>query len=174
MNYTINYIRKVPIWRTILGLLTACIAIYILLNGVLFGFVAIALSVVVLQSEGCQIDLESKTYRKTYSILGLNFGKWKPLPEVEYVSVFATTQTTAVWVSSASTNVTESIYAINLFHNRNQKIEANVTFDKKDAFDVALHLADALETDMLDATVTGDFKWMDKNAYRDNGKIVYT
>ncbi|WP_289044550.1 hypothetical protein [uncultured Olleya sp.] len=174
MKYTIDYVKKVPIWKTILGITTAILCLYIVFSGSIYGIVPIAFSILLLQTEGCQIDLKSNIYRKTYSIVGLNFGKWLPLPKIDYVSIFSTNITTAVWVSTASTNITENIYAINLFCTNNKKIEASTTQHKEEAFNLALLLADALDANMLDATLAGDFKWMDKNQYRDHGRIVYT
>jgi hypothetical protein len=129
---------------------------------------------VLLRAEGSQIDLESKTYRSTISFLGIKVGKWKPLPKVEYISVFATNENITVRALSAETTNTFPVIHLNLFYDNNKKINIYGTKNIKDAFNVASHIADALLIDLLDATEKGDFKWVDKDKLRDEGIIVHT
>ncbi|WP_299249282.1 hypothetical protein [uncultured Lacinutrix sp.] len=173
MDTTLKYIKRVPGWKTILGITIAFISLYLIISGAFFGIVPIAYSVLLLQTSGTEINLQNKTYRKIYSILGLSFGKWIPLPEAEYVSIFATTETTKVWASSATANITDAIYMINIFYNTNQKIEVCNAYSHKEAFDIGAHVAFTLDTDLLDATENKNFKWMDRNLYIETGKIVY-
>lgn len=173
MSKTIRYVGKVSLLKTIIGILIACFSIYCFIFVNYYGIVPIAISLVLLQTEGSEIDLSSKKFRKIYSILGMDFGKWKDIPEVEYVSVFATQENIAVWASSASANVKNEIFKLNLFYDSNKNIEAYTTYDVKEAFNVGHHFADALQTDLLDATTTGDFKLVDKDAYRETGIISH-
>lgn len=173
MRTTLKHVKNVPVWKTILGIIIAVLCLYIILNGAVFGVVQMVFSVLLLQTDGTEINLESKTYRKIYSILGLNFGKWQPLPNAEYVSIFATTETTKVWVSSATMNVTDAIYMINIFHNTNQKIEVCNAYSCKEAFDIGSHVAFTLNADLLDATENKNFKWMDRDLYISTGETVY-
>jgi len=108
---------------------------------------------------GIEFDLTTKKYRQTNNLFNLSFGQWKDFPEIQYVSVFKTRQTTRVWVSSASANVTEHIIKVNLFHNTNQKIEAYETKDINDAFEKAKQIASILNIDILDATER-ESKWL--------------
>ena len=173
-KYTISYIEKVPLWRTILGVAIIVFTIFNLVtSGNIATIVPLAFSYLLLKTEGTEIDLESKTYRKVFSILGFKIGKWQSIPDINYVSVFAATFNTKVWVSTASTNISENKYAINLFYDTKNKIEATTVYQEKEAFDIGLHLADALDADLLDATETNDFKWMNKDAYRERGEFVY-
>jgi len=173
MNSKIKHLKKVPIWKTILGIIIALLSLYFVFSGVLFGIVPIAYSVLLLQTNGTEINLENKTYRKIYAILGLSFGKWQPLPETEYVSIFATTETIKVWASSANANVKDDIYMINIFHSTNQKIEVCTAYSRKEAFDIGSNIAYALNIDLLDATENRNFKWMDRDLYIKTGKTVY-
>ena len=173
MSKTIRYVGKVSILKTIFGLLIACFSLYTLIFVNYFGIVPIAISLVLLQTEGSEIDLSSKKYRKIYSVLGMDFGKWKNIPDIEYVSVFATQENIAVWASSASANVKNDVYKLNLFYDTNKKIEAFTSYDMKEAFNVGHHLAEALITDLLDATISGDFKLVDKDVYRETGTIKH-
>jgi len=95
------------------------------------------------------------------------------LPELKYISVFATTETTKLSSLGASRNITENIIDLNLFDINNRKIEVTNTDNQEDAFEIALHIADALLIDILDATRTNDFRWVNKNVYRDKGIIEY-
>jgi len=173
MKNKIKYIKKVPAWKTILGILIALFSLYFIISGTIFGIVPIAYSVLLLQTNGTEINLEKKKFRKIYSILGLSFGKWKLLPETEYVSVYATTQTTKVWGNSANTNVKEDIYAINIFYDTNKKIEVCNSYSHKEAFDIGAHISYTLNIDLLDATETQNFKWIERDTYIETGKMVY-
>jgi len=174
MNKIITYSRHVPVWRKIIGIILILIGIIELAFLNFLGLVPLTFAFLLLRTEGSEINLESKTYRITNSILGLKIGKWMALPEIEYVSVFATTENITVRALSAETTNSFPIVIINLFYDTNKKIEVYKSNDKQDAFNTALHFADALEIDMLDATITGDFKWMDKDAYREKGEFVYS
>ena len=124
-----------------------------------FGVLFLGAGVFFFYTDGIEIDLTTKKYRNTINLFGLTFGKWKAFPQIEYVSVFKTTQTTRVWVSTASTNVTTTVVKINLFYNTNQKIEAYETDSTDIAFDIANQIATALQIDVLDAT-SRDTKWL--------------
>ena len=57
-----------------------------------------------------------KKYREIYSVVGIDFGKWKDLPELEYVSVFETTENKRVQAMGATTTMKNNIYKLNLFY----------------------------------------------------------
>lgn len=173
MNTTLKYVKNVPVWKTVLGIIIAVLCLYLVIFGSIKYIVPIAFSVLLLQTNGTEINLENKTYRKIYSILGLNFGKWQPLPEVEYVSIFATTESTTVWASSATMNVKDAVYIINIFYNTNKKIEVCNLYSKDRAFKTGAHVAFALNAHLLDATENKNFKWMDRDHYISTGEIVY-
>ena len=106
-----------------------------------------------LLTEGTEINLESKTYRSIKSILGLHFGKWKPCPEFEYVSVFKTKEATAVSAYGAEiATFKNDVIMLNLFSKGNKHFTVYKTDDKTEAFKVAEHFKLALEIDILDAT----------------------
>lgn len=173
MSKKIRYVGKVSLPKTIIGLLIACFSVYAFIFVNYYGIVPIAISLVLLQTEGSEIDLLSKKFRKIYSVLGMDFGQWKDIPEIEYVSVFATQENIAVWASSASANVKNNIFKLNLFYDTNKKIDAFTSYDMKEAFDIGHHLAEALQTDLLDATIIGDFKLVDKDIYRETRTIKH-
>ncbi len=173
MDATIRYTRKVPIWKFIGGIAAILVGIYGLFNLEFLMLVPILFGILMIKTEGSEIDLESKTYRKTLSFLGIKFGSWNSLENPEYISVFNTTEDITVRALSAETTNSFPIIVLNIFYGRNKKITVYKTKDIKDAFDVASHIADALLIDLLDATAPNDYKWVDKNILRDKRELVY-
>jgi hypothetical protein len=125
----------------------------------ILGMLFCILSLYFFKKEGIEIDLRNKKYRNINSLFNITFGQWKAFPIIEYVSVFKTTQTTRVWVSTASTNITEKTIKVNLFYNTNQKIEAYETKDVDTAFNIAKEIATSLNIEILDATER-ESKWL--------------
>ena len=174
MDAIIKYTRKVPIWKTIIGFGAIAVGLLGLISLVYFALVPLLFGFMLLKTDGSEIDLESKTYRKTDSLLGFTIGKWQTLQNLEYISVFNTTEDITVRVLTAETTNSFPIIVLNIFYERNKKITIYKTENIKDAFDVASHIADALAIDLLDATVKNDYKWVDKDALREKGEIIYT
>lgn len=173
MDSIIKYIKRVPTWKNAIGIGATALSIYGMITSGITSIVLLGLGFALLRTEGVEIDLASKKYRELISILGINFGKWKVLPELDYISVFATTESTRVWASAASAVVKDRVILLNIFYDGNKKIEVYRSYDLKDAFTVASHYADALIIDLLDATTPNDFKWVDKNVLRDTGEVKY-
>ncbi|WP_178986183.1 hypothetical protein [Winogradskyella helgolandensis] len=153
----ISYKRPIPKLKFIYGI--GLFVLGILSIDTYFGILFLGAGVFFFYTDGIEIDLTIKKYRNTINLFSLTFGKWQDFPQIEYVSVFKTTQTTRVWVSTASTNVTETVVKVNLFYNTNQKIEAYETDNIETAFDMAKQIAAALNIDVLDAT-SRDTKWL--------------
>ncbi|MEM5563579.1 hypothetical protein WNY78_00615 [Psychroserpens sp. AS72] len=174
MDAIIRYTRKVPIWKTILGFAAIGVGLLGLISLVYLALVPLLFGFMMLKTNGSEIDLESKTYRETDSILGVSIGKWQTLHNPEYISVFNTTEDITVRALTAETTNSFPIIVLNIFYERNKKITVYKTEDIKDAFDVASHIADALAIDLLDATVKNDYKWVDTDILREKGDIVYT
>lgn len=157
-NTTLQHLRKVPITKLIFGVVLFALGIYAAITNI-FGLVLSGIGVFLLLKEGSEIDLAAKRYREIYSIMGINIGKWKDLPNIEYVSVFKTQENKRVQAMGASANFSNQVYLLNLFHNRNQKIEAYRTEDLNDAFENAKYLSQVLSIDILDATER-ESKWL--------------
>lgn len=174
MDAVIKYTRQVPTYKIIIGIGLLVASIYgILFVSVLNGVILWIMSFLLLKTDGSEIDLESKKYRKTQSYLGLKVGSWKALPNLEYISVFPTTENITVRALSAETTNSKDIILLNIFYNQNEKFTAYATTNMIDAFDVASHIADALMIDLLDARIKGDYKWVDKDVFRDKGEIEF-
>ncbi|MFP4844756.1 hypothetical protein [Winogradskyella sp. PE311] len=150
--------RKLPIWKLILGCLALIIGVISLVTS-FKGFILIGMGVFFLLVEGSEFDFKNQKYREIKSLLGISVGKWKPIPDIEYISVFRTNETTTLRQTSAEANVTNEIIKLNLFYNTNQKIEAYNTYDIDDAFKKAKEIASLLKVDILDATER-ESKWL--------------
>jgi len=149
MDAIITYTRKIPMWRTIAGILIILLAIYgLIFDSIIKALLTLIIPFLILRTEGSEINLESKIYRKTYSILGLSIGKWQPVPNTEYISIFSTSEDITIRDLSAETTYSQDIILLNIFYDRNQKFTVYSTTNFKDAFDVALHVADALLSQM--------------------------
>ncbi|WNH08485.1 hypothetical protein [Thalassobellus suaedae] len=158
-NTTLQNLRKAPTMKLVFGVVLVVLGIYGAITNNIFNLVLSGIGVFLLLKEGSEIDLASKRYREIYSVLGVNIGKWKDLPNIEYVSVFKIRENKRVQGMGASTNFSNQIYLLNLFHNRNQKIEAYRTEDLNDAFENAKYLSQVLSIDILDATER-ESKWL--------------
>ncbi|WP_022826640.1 hypothetical protein [Flavobacterium antarcticum] len=122
-------------------------------SNMFFGIMITVIGLNMLVTEGTEINLENKTYRSLKSILGINFGKWKPCPEFEYISVFKTKEGTEVSAYGATmATFKNDIIMLNLFSKGNKHLTVYKTEDKADAFKVAEHFKLALAIDVLDAT----------------------
>lgn len=160
MNSIISYSKEVPAIKLIFGVAVFFGGVFFLLFGsLLFGAMFMVIGINLCLVEGSEIDLSNKFYRSTKSIFGIKFGKWKPIPQFEYVSVFKTSETQQVNVVTASARFSSEVILLNLFYDRNKHITFYKTNNKDDAFKVANHFKLALDIDILDATER-EKKWL--------------
>lgn len=92
-------------------------------------------------------DFKNKLYKLEYVFVWFKQGKWKPLPELEYVSVF---------------QKEDGVYEINLWYVRNKHFKIYRMLNKEKAMEVGKQIATSLRIDFLDATVANDSKWIYK------------
>lgn len=154
---TIIYTKQIHPAKIAFGLIFLIISIIALIKGYIPFFPIIIVFYTLIQ-EGSEINLHNKMYRTFYSILGIRFGKWKPIPNFEYVSVFSTAETQQVNMVSAPLRVKSKVILLNVFYG-NKHITFYKTSDVNDAFKVAHHFKNALHIDILDATAR-DKKWL--------------
>ena len=150
--------RKLPAWKLILGTLALIVGVISLFSS-FKGFILIGMGIFLILIEGSEFDFKNQKYREIKSVLGISFGKWKSIPNIEYISVFRTNETTTLRSRTAEANVSNEIIKLNLFYNTNQKIEAYNTYDIDDAFKKAKEIASLLNVDILDATER-ESKWL--------------
>lgn len=156
----ITYVQEVLLFKKILAIALIGFGLIMMISNVLLGLFGLGLGVSLAGTEGSEIDLQHKTYRNIKSIFGIKFGKWMPIPEFEYVSVFNTSERTRVYAMGAQmANFKDDVIVLNLFYNGSKHITFYKTKDVKDAFEVAEHFRLALGIDILDAT-TSEKKWL--------------
>lgn len=158
---TIIYLKEVMLMKKVLAivLIIAGIGIFFT-NNAFVGLMLFVIGINLISTEGSEINLENKSYRTIKSIFGLNFGKWKPCPKFEYVSVFKTKEATEISAYGATMGTFKNdIIMLNLFYNGNKNITFYKTDDRIDAFKVAEHFKLALDIDILDATES-EKKWL--------------
>ncbi len=158
-NKNIIFKRKVPIMRYVFGVAFFFMGIAWLVTGNLFGMIFCGMSIFFFNRDGSEIELDIKRYRTFVELFGFRFGKWEDLPEIEYISVFSTTESAKVRALSAEATVKNDIIVLNLFYNGNHRIKAYATTDKEDAFKMAKQIAEILKIDILDAT-EAESKWI--------------
>lgn len=109
------------------------------------------------------LDLENKRYRTSFYVFGFEVPtSWKPLPEIEYISVFNASVKTAMFsrgrgeVTSHSKEI-----QVNLVYNKREIITAQTFDDKEGAISLAREIASQLGgVNILDATQKL-FVWLD-------------
>jgi hypothetical protein len=156
MKKTTNfiYLREIALPKKVFAIVIALAGLVIFCtSSMFFGIMITLIGVNMMATEGSEINLENKTYRTLKSVFGIHFGKWKPNPEFEYISVFKTKEATevAAYGATMGTFKNDAIF-LNLFSKGNKHITVYKTQDKADAFKVAEHFKLALNIDILDAT----------------------
>ncbi|WP_420570779.1 hypothetical protein [Kordia sp.] len=158
-NNKIVFKRKVPALRFVFGIGFFLVGIIAIFFGNLLGFIFCVVSILFFNRDGSEIKLDTRQYRTFLDTFGFRFGTWENLPEIEYVSVFSTTETTIIQDFTGVTEMTDNIIVLNLFYNGNHRIKAYATTSKEDALKVAKHIAEILKIDILDAT-EAESKWI--------------
>ncbi|QYJ67737.1 hypothetical protein [Flavobacterium litorale] len=152
MNNVITYVKPVPFMKMLFGSALIPFGLFaILFLNIIMGAIFLVLGINFVATEGSQVDITSKTYRRTQSIFGIHIGKWKPCPEFEYISVFRTHENQTARVITASATVRSEVILINMFYG-NKYITFYKTTNKDDALKVAEHFKVVFNIDILDAT----------------------
>ena len=152
MNYYIRHLQPIASIKVVFSIILSLFAIYLFFQGTMFGIILLGAALKLSLREGFELNLDDNRYRKIYSLFALNFGLWKNLPKIEYVSIFKTIKKSRARVIAAEANLGFEVYKLNLFYLKNKHIEAYISDDMDDAFQTAKHIALALNIDILDAT----------------------
>ena len=123
----------------------------------------ISIGICLCYQKSVYIDIEKSKFRSTFEIGPIKLGQWKTVSNYEYVSLF-----------HQPLDDGNRIFEVNLWYNKNKHWELYEKYDYKDAFKVAFELSELLNIGLLDATVSNDYKWIDKKASKETGKIVYS
>lgn len=93
MENIISYSGNIPFVKRFFGIIFILLGfIMLVLTGSLFTFIFIAIGLGLNIVDGTDINLTSKYIRPFQSLFGMKYGKWKQMPNFEYVSVFKTNE----------------------------------------------------------------------------------
>ena len=160
MENIISYSENIPFVKRFFGIIFFLLGfIMLVLTGSLFTFIFIAIGLGLNIGDGTDINLTSKSIRPFQSLFVMKYGKWKQMPNFEYVSVFKTNESQTIRVVTVETTLKSGVFLVNVFYDRNKHITFYKTTDKTKAFEVAEHFKLALEIDVLDATEK-EKKWL--------------
>ncbi|MDO5978629.1 hypothetical protein [Flavivirga spongiicola] len=108
------------------------------------------------------IDIKKSKFRQTYEIGSIKLGQWKTISNYEYVSIF-----------HQPLEDGNKIFEVNLWYDRNKHWELYEKYDYKEAFLIGYEISELLQIGILDATVPNNYKWINKKASKETGKMVY-
>ena len=155
----ISYKREIHLLRYVFGVGFFLVGVIATFTGNFLGLIFCVVSILFFIKEGTEVELNKQQYRAFTDVLGIRFGQWEDLPEIDYISVFIATERAIIRDFVHETEIKNDVIVLNLFYNGNHRIKAYNTKDKKDAFAVAKQIADILKIDILDATGT-ESKWI--------------
>ncbi|MBP9793567.1 MAG: hypothetical protein KBC56_06165 [Flavobacterium sp.] len=149
---TITYLKNSSTAKKFFGIALIILAFLVFFNSLFFFLVFLVFGFNIVAIDGCEINLDSKTFRNIKSIFGLKFGKWQPCPEFEYVSVFKTKENQTINVASATTTFSNDVILVNAFYNRNKHLTFYKTDKKEEAFEIANRIKKIFDIEIFDAT----------------------
>lgn len=96
------------------------------------------------------LDFKEIKIRYAYEIgMFMYKEKWQDLEGLEYISVFKK----------------NDLYEINMWYKKNKIVNLFATEKFSDAIENAYQIANKLQIDLLDASVKGNHRWINKNVY---------
>ncbi|GAA3600394.1 hypothetical protein Q4Q39_12105 [Flavivirga amylovorans] len=108
------------------------------------------------------IDTKKSKFRQTFEIGPIRLGQWITISNYEYVSIF-----------HQPLEDGEKIFEVNLWYDRNKHWELYEKYDYTEAFLIGYEISELLQISILDATVPNNYRWIDKKASKETGKMVY-
>lgn len=174
-NIIISETRR-PFWHLIIAALLFTIALFVILiffynfswtNKYIRGIDGLLIVVVTLISIGLNfssqkriyIDIQNSRFKPSFEIGPLKIGKWKTIKNYEYVSIFY-----------EPTKRESEQFEVNLWYDRNKHFELYSRNNFEDAMLVGYDVSEQLNIDLLDATIRGESKWIDKEELKANFK----
>ena len=146
------------------GYILVLFGVYLLVRYNLLGLLAIGGGLFISFSRtGIMIAFERKEYREYLGLFRLKMGKWKPLPEIQYVTVFVDKEVQEVHMASMSSTQAPNDYRINLIVSKTSRIGIGLFKDKAKAMMTGASLATRLHCKLLDYT-SGKPVWVGPDA----------
>ncbi len=143
------------------GYILVLTGIYLLIRFNFLGLPAIFAGLFVSFSRtGIRIDFERKEYSEYLGVFHLKVGKWKPLPEIQYVTVFMEGSLQEMHLASISSTQANRDYRINLIVSKTTRIGIGLFKDRAKAMMAGASLALRLQCKLLDYT-SGKPVWVE-------------
>ncbi|QCX37760.1 hypothetical protein FF125_04665 [Aureibaculum algae] len=154
MEKNFIFIEEMSIFKKIFFSVFLALGIVLLLSGgIFYGFIILGIATKFLMQEGVELDLHNLKYRELVTWYGIKFGKWKKLPDIEYVSVFETKKTSRFRAGGGNaTYASELIFKLNLFYQRNKHITLLATENKDKAMEIGNNISNILGVQLNNAT----------------------
>ena len=149
-----------PFQFVFLGYIGILAGIYLLYVLNIWGLLLLLASLFVSFSHsGIQLDFAKNSYKEYLGLIFLKFGKWKTLPDIQYVTVFVDRSVQEMHVVSISSTQTINDLKINLVIAKNTYISIGKFKNKTEAMKAGHLLAINLNTKLLDYTMAKP-KWV--------------
>ncbi|WP_294733913.1 hypothetical protein [uncultured Flavobacterium sp.] len=104
-------------------------------------------------------DIKNKRFKKELGIGIWKFGKWKSLPDIEYISVFK--QDTSSDSDGDGRKTMGIIYNVNVWSQGSKHFTIYNNYDPEPALEMGKNIAIRLDIDLLDATIPQEKKWVE-------------
>lgn len=168
---------SLPVWQKIVSLSCFVAALYFsvkllflpvtnstdIKESKMFSFLLVCLFSVFTYMFGLVInlrfDFKRQRWKKQFTVGPLKFGFWKPLPLINYISVFEQLENSYDEYGRGGEKYYS--YNVNLWYAGNKHITVYSHSVKSASFNFAERIAIQLKVDLLDATVPNDFKWVE-------------
>lgn len=145
----ILYLEKISLTKKIIGNLLWLSGLFsLLLINIKFGpgFLVLWAALIIgglimISTNGIELDFQENQYRTVSSFLGSNYGLWKSFPRIDYLSLFKTTVTQTVggrgFRSTATATLSDKMIVINLFNTDGKPTTLYMTKNAKIATEIA-------------------------------------
>lgn len=134
-------------------------------NYLMFSILIVLASILLLVFKiAMEFDFNNRKYRYIIYIYNFRIGRWKALPEIDYISIYEGVLTTGQ--SSSRQYLTYDEYAIIvcLCYEHNMQLQVFKTLDINKAFEKAIFFADKLNVKIFDGR-KGIRKWHTPTQY---------
>ena len=157
MERNFIFIEDVSIYKKLFLSLLLAISIYLVLFGGLFyGLIIFGISLRFLMQKGVELNLLDMKYRELSTWYGLKFGKWKPLPNINYVSIFETKKGSRIRAGGGNAaHFSIKIFRLNLFYDKNKHIPLLASEDKNKVSEIGDNISKILDVKFHKATKRG-------------------
>jgi hypothetical protein len=122
-------------------------------------FILLPATVIIFSFVGNQINIEGRLYRSFFSVVGLKFGKWENLSDLEYLTIYPEKQSQTMSVSSISRGSESLHFNLDLVFAEQEKKNIGTFESKEKALEKGKLLAQNLNVKLLDASER-EQKWI--------------